>query len=316
MTDLMDRPDLSLPPSRDQNCGADAADGASPRHGFDREGAAARLFARAPDSAGFQKLRKRLARQTAEAIRLYGMAQPGADGARPRWMVCLSGGKDSWTLLSVLLDLRAQGALDVDLIAGHLDQGQPGYEAHVLPDFLAALDMPRRIERRDTFSVVTAKIPEGKTYCSLCSRLRRANLYRMAREEGCGAIVLGHHADDALETFFLNLFHGAKLAAMPPKLLNDEGDLLTLRPLIQSEEADIARFSAAMRFPITPCNLCGSQEGAQRKQIKAMLAEWERAHPGRKQSMAAALASINPSHMLDPDLFDFAALRPGGQAAG
>ncbi len=264
---------------------------------------AARLFAGAPDSVGFRKLRKRLVRQAAEAISRYAMARDGE-----RWLVCLSGGKDSYTLLAVLLDLQAQGALPVELVACNLDQGQPGFPKHVLPDWLDALGVKRRIETRDTYSIVTEKIPEGRTYCSLCSRLRRAILYRVAREEGCGAIVLGHHADDALETFFLNMFHGGKLAALPPKLLNDDGDLTVLRPLILSAEADIEKFAAAMDFPIIPCTLCGSQEGAQRGQIKAMLGEWEAANPGRKQVMAAALANANPSHLLDPALFDFARL--------
>jgi tRNA 2-thiocytidine biosynthesis protein TtcA len=271
------------------------------------------LYAKAPDSVGFRKLRKRLARQVQEAIARYAMLP--ADGQAARWLVCLSGGKDSYTLLTILMDLRAQGLLPVELVACNLDQGQPGFPKHVLPGYLAGLGVRRRIETRDTYSIVTAKIPEGRAYCSLCSRLRRANLYRVAREEGCSAIVLGHHADDALETFFLNLFHGGKLAAMPPKLLNDEGDLFALRPLILCEEADIAKFAAAMAYPIIPCTLCGSQEGAQRKEIKAMLADWERAYPGRKQVMAAALANASPSHLLDPSLFDFAGLAPGGNAS-
>jgi tRNA 2-thiocytidine biosynthesis protein TtcA len=271
-------------------------------------GPMARLFARAPDSVSFRKLRKRLTRQAAEAIGRYSMLP--AEGQPARWLVCLSGGKDSHALLTILLDLQAQGALPVELVACNLDQGQPGFPKHILPEYLAKLGVRHRIETRDTYSVVTAKIPEGRTYCSLCSRMRRAILYRVAREEGCSAIVLGHHADDALETFFLNLFHGGRLAAMPPKLLNDDGDVMVLRPLILSEEADIAKFAAAMAYPIIPCTLCGSQEGAQRKQIKAMLDGWETANLGRKQVMAAALANANASHLLDPALFDFAALQP------
>ncbi|HPE33101.1 MAG TPA: tRNA 2-thiocytidine(32) synthetase TtcA, partial [Parvularculaceae bacterium] len=217
----------------------------------------ARLYAEAPSSVNFRKLRKRLLRQTQEAIARYHMAE--AKEARPRWLVCLSGGKDSYSLLALLLDLQWQGALDADLLACNLDQGQPGFPKHVLPDYLNALGVPFRIETKDTYSIVTDKIPEGKTYCSLCSRLRRGHLYRVAREERCAAVVLGHHRDDALETFLLNLFHGGRLAAMAPKLLNEEGDLLVLRPLILSAEDDLSKFAAALKFPIIPCTLCGSQ---------------------------------------------------------
>jgi tRNA 2-thiocytidine biosynthesis protein TtcA len=172
------------------------------------------------------------------------------------------------------------------------------------------MGVPHRIEYQDTYSVVTSKIPEGRTYCSLCSRLRRGNLYRIAREEGCQAVVLGHHRDDILETFFLNLFHGGRLATMPPKLLNEEGDLLVLRPLAHVAEADCERFARAMGYPIIPCDLCGSQEGLQRMQVKALLDEWERKAPGRRQKMFRALTQVRPSHLLDPDLFDFAGLLP------
>ena len=180
----------------------------------------------------------------------------------------------------------------------------------MLPDYLSRLGVAHRIEYRDTYSVVMDKVPAGKTYCALCSRLRRGHLYRIAREEGCQAIVLGHHRDDILETFFLNLFHGGRLAAMPPKLLNEEGDLLALRPLAQCDEADIARFARAMEFPIIPCDLCGSQDGLQRQRMKEMLAEWERARPGRKTVLFNALGNVRPSHLLDPRLFDFAGLTP------
>jgi tRNA 2-thiocytidine biosynthesis protein TtcA len=233
------------------------------------------------------------------------MVTPGA-----RWLVCLSGGKDSHTLLALLLDLKWRGLLPVDVLACNLDQAQPDFPTEILPDFLSRHAIPHRIERRDTYSVVTRVIPEGKTYCSLCSRLRRGHLYRIAREEGCQAIVLGHHREDVLETFLMNLLHGARLAAMPPKLLNEDGDILVLRPLAGSAEADIAKFAAALQFPIIRCDLCGSQEGLERARVKAMLEEWERARPGTKQNMLRALANSRPSHLLDPALFDFAALAP------
>ena len=264
-----------------------------------------RLYARAPDSLEFRKLRKRLLRETREAIEIYGMVRPG-----DRWLVCLSGGKDSYTLLAALIELRWRGLLPVDLLACNLDQGQPGFPRTVLPEYLAGLGVPHRIEYRDTYSVVTEKVPEGRTYCSLCSRLRRGNLYRIAREEGCAAVVLGHHRDDILETFMLNLFHGGRLAAMPPKLVNEDGDLTVLRPLAHVAEADCARFARAMGFPIIPCDLCGSQEGLQRAQVKRMLDEWERASPGRRATMFRALTSVRPGHLADPTLFDFAGLWP------
>ena len=261
------------------------------------------LFFGAPKSTEFRKLRKRLVQDVREAIQRYGMVEPGA-----RWLVCLSGGKDSYTLLAILHELKWRGLLPVDLLACNLDQGQPGFPATVLPEFLERMGVPHRIEYQETYSVVTSKIPEGKTYCSLCSRLRRGNLYRVAREEGCSAVVLGHHRDDILETFFLNLFHGGRLATMPPKLLNEEGDLFVLRPLAHVAEADCDRFARAMSYPIIPCDLCGSQEGLQRMQVKALLDDWERKVPGRRQKMFRALTQVRPSHLLDPDLFDFAGL--------
>jgi tRNA 2-thiocytidine biosynthesis protein TtcA len=264
------------------------------------------LFFGAPKSTEFRKLRKRLVQDVREAIDQFGMITPGA-----RWLVCLSGGKDSYTLLAILHELKWRGLLPVDLLACNLDQGQPGFPATVLPEFLEKMGVPHRIEYQDTYSIVTSKIPEGKTYCSLCSRLRRGNLYRIAREEGCEAVVLGHHRDDILETFFLNLFHGGRLATMPPKLLNEDGDLLVLRPLAHSAEADCERFARGMNYPIIPCDLCGSQEGLQRMQIKAMLDEWERKVPGRRQKMFRALTQVRPSHLLDPELFDFAGLSTG-----
>ncbi|NDU99753.1 tRNA 2-thiocytidine(32) synthetase TtcA [Pseudoroseicyclus tamaricis] len=261
------------------------------------------LFAGAPYSAEFRKLRKRLVRNTREAIDRYGMIEPGS-----RWLVCLSGGKDSYTLLAVLTELQWRGLLPVDILACNLDQGQPNFPATVLPEFLQRMGVPHRIEYQDTYSIVKDKVPAGRTYCALCSRLRRGNLYRIAREEGCSAVVLGHHRDDILETFFLNLFHGGKLATMPPKLLNDEGDLFVYRPLAHVAEEDCERFARAMSYPIIPCDLCGSQDGLQRQQIKGMLDEWERRAPGRRQKMFSALMNTRPSHLLDPDLFDFAAL--------
>lgn len=258
------------------------------------------LFAGAPDTTEFRKLRKRLVRLTREAIETYGMVDPGA-----RWLVCLSGGKDSYTLLAVLMELKWRGLLPVDLLACNLDQGQPGFPTTVLPDFLARMGVAHRIEYRDTYSIVMEKVPEAKTYCALCSRLRRGNLYRIAREEGCSAVVLGHHRDDILETFFLNLFHGGRLKAMPPKLRNDEGDLTVLRPLALVPEADCAKFAQDMRYPIIPCDLCGSQDGLQRQAMKRMLDEWEARNPGRRQTLFRALTSVEPSHLLDPGLFDF-----------
>jgi tRNA 2-thiocytidine biosynthesis protein TtcA len=264
------------------------------------------LFRDAPGSVSFRKLRKRLVRDVRETMGAYAMVRPGA-----RWLVCLSGGKDSYTLLAVLLDLKWRGLLPIDLLACNLDQAQPGFPAHVLPEFLSRYAIPHRIERRDTYSVVMRTIPQGKTYCSLCSRLRRGNLYRIAREEGCEAVVLGHHREDVLETFLMNLLHGARLAAMPPKLLNEEGDLLVLRPLASSAEADIARFAEALEFPIIPCDLCGSQDGLERVRVKALLEDWERARPGTKANMLKALSNSRPSHLLDAALFDFAGLQPG-----
>lgn len=265
------------------------------------------IYRDAPSSVEFNKLRKRLLRQTREAIEAFGMVRPG-----DRWLVALSGGKDSYGLLAILLDLQWRGLLPVELIACNLDQGQPGFPKHVLPEFLERVGVRYRIEYQDTYSVVTEKIPENRTYCSLCSRLRRGHLYRVAREEGCQALVLGHHREDILETFFMNLFHGGRLAAMPPKLVNDEGDLLVLRPLAYCAEADLQKFADAMKFPIIPCNLCGSQDGLQRNAMKAMLADIEKRMPGRKDTMIRALGNVRPSHLLDRRLFDFAGIVPGG----
>ncbi len=261
------------------------------------------LFEGAPSTTEFKKLRKRIVRQTREAIEQYGMIEDGA-----KWLVCLSGGKDSYTLLAVLHELKWRGLLPVDLVACNLDQGQPGFPATVLPAFLEKMEVPHRIEYQDTYSIVMDKIPQGRTFCALCSRLRRGNLYRIAREEGCSAVVLGHHRDDILETFFMNLFHGGRLATMPPKLLNEEGDLFVYRPLAHVAEVDCERFAKAMNYPIIPCDLCGSQDGLQRQQVKQILDGWEKNSPGRRNVMFKALTNIRPSHMLDPKLFDFAGL--------
>ncbi|MFN4171640.1 MAG: tRNA 2-thiocytidine(32) synthetase TtcA [Pseudorhodobacter sp.] len=266
------------------------------------------LFHGAPKSTEFRKLRKRLVQQVREALETYAMVEPGA-----RWLVCLSGGKDSYTMLAVLHELKWRGLLPVDLLACNLDQGQPGFPATVLPDFLTRMGVPHRIEYRDTYSVVIDKIKPGGTMCSLCSRLRRGNLYRIAREEGCSAVVLGHHRDDLLETFYMNLFHGGRLATMPPKLLNEEGDLFVCRPLSFVAEADCDRFTRAMGYPVIPCDLCGSQDGLQRAQVKALLDDWERRTPGRRNVMFRALMNVRPSHLPDPALFDFAVLERGGK---
>lgn len=262
-----------------------------------------KLFEGAPTTTNFKKLRKRIVRQTRDAIEQYGMIERGA-----RWLVALSGGKDSYTLLAVLTELQWRGLLPVDILAVNLDQGQPGFPSGTLPEFLQRMDVPHRIEYRDTYSIVKDKIPDTKTYCSLCSRLRRGHLYRVAREEGCSALVLGHHRDDMLETFFMNLFHGGKLASMPAKLLNDEGDLFVYRPLAFVSEADCEKFAKSMNYPIIPCDLCGSQDGLQRQQVKQLLNQWESNVPGRRQVMFKALTNTNASHLLDSDAFNFDSL--------
>ena len=267
------------------------------------------LYDLMPDNVSFKKLRKRLLRQTQNVIDEFGLVerQQIQTGLikRPKWLVCLSGGKDSYGLLSLLIDLQWQGALPVELLACNLDQGQPGFPANILPEWLEQIGVPYHIETQDTYSIVTDKIPEHKTYCSLCSRLRRGILYRIAREKNCDAIILGHHRDDALETFMLNLLHGGRLASMPPKLINDEGDVFVYRPLIQCAESDLEKFSKAMNFPIIPCNLCGSQDGLQRQNMKSLLNEWEGKKPGTRNVMAKALTTLRPSHLHDPRVFEF-----------
>ncbi|WP_138286719.1 tRNA 2-thiocytidine(32) synthetase TtcA [Peteryoungia desertarenae] len=265
------------------------------------------VYRDAPQSVSFNKLRKRLIRQVRQAMTDFDMLK-----GQKRWLIGVSGGKDSYGLLAILLDLQWRGLLPVELIACNLDQGQPNFPKHVLPDYLASIGVKHRIEYRDTYSIVKEKVPTGATYCSLCSRLRRGNLYRIAREEGCDALVLGHHREDILETFFMNFFHGGRLSAMPPKLLNDDKDLLVLRPLAYVAEEDMARFAQAMAFPIIPCDLCGSQDGLQRNAMKEMLAGIEAKMPGRKDAMLRALGHVDPSHLLDPKLFNFTDLTSQG----
>ena len=254
------------------------------------------------------KLRKRLRRQVGEAIGDYSLIEPG-----DRVMVCVSGGKDSYALLDILLTLKDRAPFAFEVIAVNLDQKQPGFPADVLPRYLAGRGVPYRIETQDTYSVVRRVIPEGGTLCSLCSRLRRGVLYRVAGEIGATKIALGHHRDDLLATFFLNLFFGGKLKTMPPKLVSDDGRHVVIRPLAYVRERDLARYAGLMAFPIIPCNLCGSQEHLQRRQVTAMLREWERKHPGRVESVYNALAKVVPSHLMDRALFDFGAVRATGR---
>ncbi|GAA0713059.1 tRNA 2-thiocytidine(32) synthetase TtcA [Dokdonella soli] len=249
------------------------------------------------------KLAKRLRHQVGQAIADFNMIEDG-----DRVMVCLSGGKDSYTLLDILLKLQAKAPVRFELAAVHLDQKQPGYDPDVLPTYLRALGVPFHILEQDTYSVVKRVIPEGKTMCSLCSRLRRGSLYTFAAENGFTKIALGHHRDDIVETLFLNLFHQGTLKAMPAKLRSDDGRNILIRPLAYCAESDIAEYAEQCAFPIMPCNLCGSQENLQRKAIKAMLAEWEKKFPGRIETIFRALGKVEPSHLADTDLFDFAGL--------
>ena len=253
------------------------------------------------------KLEKRLLRLAGQAIGDYRMIEAG-----DRVMVCLSGGKDSYGLLEVLLLLRARAPIDFDIVAVNLDQKQPGFPAHVLPDYLRAKGLPFRIETQDTYSIVTRVIPAGKTMCSLCSRLRRGILYRVASELGATKIALGHHREDILGTFFLNLFYGGKLKGMPPKLVSDDGRHVVIRPLAYVREDDLARYAEVKAFPIIPCNLCGSQDNLKRSEVKRMLADWEKRFPGRVENTFNALARVVPSHLMDATLFEFTGLRAGG----
>ena len=249
------------------------------------------------------KLAKRLRHQVGRAIEEYAMI-----GAGDRVMVCLSGGKDSYALLDVLLSLQQSAPVPFSLVAVNLDQKQPGFPAHVLPEYLDSRGVEYAIIEQDTYSVVKRVIPEGKTMCGLCSRLRRGALYRWAAENGVTRIALGHHRDDLIETLFLNLFFGGRLAAMSPKLRTDDGAHVVIRPLVHCAEADLAAYAEARRFPLIPCTLCGNEDHAQRKQVKAMLAEWQRAHPGRIETIYTALQNVQPSHLADRNLFDFESL--------
>lgn len=255
------------------------------------------------------KLSKRLMREAGRAITDYSMIEAG-----DRVMVCLSGGKDSYAMLDILMTLRQRAPIEFEIVAVNLDQKQPGFPADILPEYLTKLDIPFHIETRDTYSIVKRLIPEGKTTCSLCSRLRRGILYRVASELGATKIALGHHRDDILATFFLNMFYGAKLKAMPPKLVSDDGRHTVIRPLAYITEADLIAYAQVKQFPIIPCNLCGSQENLKRKEIGEMLAQWDKKDPGRAWNSFKALANIAPSHLMDTTLFDFVGLKPDGVA--
>ncbi len=252
----------------------------------------------------FNKLQKRLRRQTGQAIEDYRMIESG-----DRVMVCLSGGADSYTLLNILMSLKKSAPIEFDIVAVNMDQKQPGFPEHVLPEYLNQLNIEYHIINRDTYSIVKDKIPEGKTTCGLCSRLRRGTLYSFAEEIGATKIALGHHKDDIVETLFLNMFFGSKLSAMPPKLLSDDKRNIIIRPLAYCREKDIKRFSDLMEFPIIPCNLCGSQQNLQRQNIKAMLAEWDKKGGGRTEAIFSAIQNLAPSQLADNELFDFKNLK-------
>jgi tRNA 2-thiocytidine biosynthesis protein TtcA len=249
------------------------------------------------------KLQKRLRRLTGQALHQYQMISEG-----DRIMVCLSGGKDSYAMLQILREIQKAAPINFEMVAVNLDQKQPGFPEHILPEYLEKLGQPFEIVERDTYSIVKRVIPEGNTTCGLCSRLRRGSLYSYARENGFNKIALGHHRDDMIETLFLNMFYGGKLKSMPPKLLNDDGDLIVIRPLAFCAEKDLARYATEMEFPIIPCNLCGSQENLQRQAIKAMLNGWEEAHPGRVETIFTAMKNVAPSQLADGNLFNFSEL--------
>ena len=251
----------------------------------------------------FNKLRKRLRRHVGQAIADFDMIQDG-----DKVMVCISGGKDSYTLLDILMNLQKHAPIDFKLIAVNLDQKQPGFPVHVLPEYLSSLDIPFHIIEKDTYSIVKEVVPEGKTTCGICSRLRRGSLYAWARQNGITKIALGHHRDDIIETAFLNMFYGGKLKAMPPKLLSDDKTNILIRPLSYCKEADIARYADYQQFPIIPCNLCGSQENLQRQVIKDMLQNWEKKFPGRSDIIFKSLQNVAPTQLADTNLFDFVSL--------
>ncbi|MBD1389605.1 tRNA 2-thiocytidine(32) synthetase TtcA [Neiella sp. HB171785] len=255
------------------------------------------------------KLEKRLCRNVGKAIEDFNMIEDG-----DRVMVCLSGGKDSYALLDILLKLRSRAPIHFDIFAVNLDQKQPGFPEHILPQYLDSLDIEYKIVEEDTYSIVKDKIPEGKTTCSLCSRLRRGILYRTAKEMGATKIALGHHRDDMLETLFLNMFYGGRLKSMPAKLVSDDGQHTVIRPLAYCKEADLIRYGDVQEFPIIPCNLCGSQDNLQRQAVKAMLHEWDRRYPGRSETIFKAMQNVVPSHLADRQLFDFLSMQPTGEA--
>lgn len=253
------------------------------------------------------KLSKRLIRETARAITDFDMIEDG-----DKVMVCLSGGKDSYALLDILMTLQKRAPIRFDIVAVNLDQKQPGFPDHVLPEYLESLGVPYHIETQDTYSIVTRVLPEGKTMCSLCSRLRRGILYRVAGELGATKIALGHHRDDILGTFFLNLFYGGRMKAMPPKLQSDDGKNIVIRPLAYVPEKDLIAYAELKQFPIIPCNLCGSQENLKRKEVTRMIADWDKRFPGRSWNVFGALSRVVPSHLMDRELFDFMSLQVDG----
>lgn len=255
------------------------------------------------------KLQKRLRRLTGQAIADFNMIEDG-----DKVMVCLSGGKDSYTMLDILCNLQRSAPISFDIVAVNLDQKQPGFPEHVLPEYLSSIGVDYHILERDTYSIVKEVVPEGKTTCGLCSRLRRGSLYGFAEEIGATKIALGHHRDDILETLFLNMFFGGKLKSMPPKLLSDDGKHVVIRPLAYCKEADIEAYSLRKAFPIIPCNLCGSQENLQRQVVKEMLQGWEKQYPGRLDTMFSAVQNVVPSHLADTELFDFKGLTQSEEA--
>jgi len=256
------------------------------------------------EKTGFNKLQKRLRRNAGNAIADYAMIEQG-----DRVMVCLSGGKDSYAMLDVLISLQRNAPIDFELVAVNLDQKQPGFPEEVLPAYLDALEIPYYILEKDTYSVVKEVVPEGKTTCGLCSRLRRGSLYGFANEIGASKIALGHHRDDIVETLFLNMFFNGKLKAMPPKLLSDDGANVVIRPMAYCKESDLAQFAQYKEFPLIPCNLCGSQDNLQRVQVKKMLQDWEKQYPGRTETIFRSIRNVAPSQLADVDLFDFSSLK-------
>ncbi|MBY0237321.1 MAG: tRNA 2-thiocytidine(32) synthetase TtcA [Burkholderiaceae bacterium] len=259
-------------------------------------------------SVEITKLSKRLHRQVGQAITDYNMIEEG-----DKVMVCLSGGKDSYAMLDILLNMQQRAPINFEIVAVNLDQKQPGFPEHILPEYLKGRGVPFHIEEQDTYSIVKRLVPEGKTTCSLCSRLRRGNLYRVASELGATKIALGHHRDDIIVTLLLNMFFGARMKGMPPKLVSDTGQHVVIRPLAYVAEPDLVRWAAHREFPIIPCNLCGSQENLQRVQVKAMINDWEKKFPGRVENMFTAMSKVVPSHMMDRELFPFQTIKATGQ---